>query len=79
MLSYYDLYALGALIVDNVALWGDSSRFDSVDKGDVPSLHFGVNPILQWGNECYVAVNFHNYHDVFVYAFGMEEEAASLV
>ena len=50
MLLYEGFHVLGELIVKNVALWGDAGRSDSVEEGDVSSLHLSVSPVLHWGN-----------------------------
>ena len=50
MLPYEGFRALGAFIVNNMEFLGDAGRYDYVEEGDVPSLHIGVSPVLQWGN-----------------------------
>ena len=50
MLFYECFRALGTFIVENMAFGGDACRSDSVEEGDIPSLHIGVCPVFQWGD-----------------------------
>ena len=46
MLSYEGFRALRKFVVKNMAFWVDTCCSDSVEEGDVPSLHLGVCPFF---------------------------------
>ena len=48
MLLYYGFHALGAFVVKNVEFFGDEGHSNFVEEGDVPLLHIGASPVLQW-------------------------------
>ena len=52
---------------------------DSVEEGEVRSLHLSARSIINWSDECGVAVNFHHERDILVALLIMEGEAASFI